>query len=196
MKVREMRGYISDHWRSLLVAMAGGAAIILGLIGVAGLATVFLGLFNTTATTPHNPVVAWAIHDTFIHSVRRRTANEAITAPVSFTPAQVAAGFRSYVADCAICHGGPGVARASWVRQMVPSPPFVIDAARRWTPAQLYFILEHGAKMTAMPAWGETRTPAQLWEYVAFLEALPTLPPADYIRTETARREPAKPAVD
>jgi mono/diheme cytochrome c family protein len=34
--------------------------------------------------------------------------------------------------------------------------------------------------MTAMPAWKETRTPAQLWSLVAFLDALPGMTPQQY----------------
>lgn len=174
------RTYVTGHWRALGIAMAAGAALVLVLLGAAALATIYFGLFDTTATTPHNPIVDWAAHTTFIRSVRRRTANEGIRAPAAFTPEQVRAGLTQYAADCAACHGAPGVARAPWVRQMIPSPPYVIDAARRFTPAQLYFILEHGAKMTAMPAWGETRTPAELWNYVALLEAMPEMAPADF----------------
>jgi mono/diheme cytochrome c family protein len=81
-----------------------------------------------------------------------------------------------------MCHGGPGLARAPWVRQLEPTPPYVIDASRRFTAPQLYFILLKGVKMSAMPAWGETRSPAELWNYVAFLEALPSLSPTDYAR--------------
>ncbi len=176
------RAYVTRHWRALGLAAAVGAALVLGLFGAAALATIYFGLFDTTATTPHNPIVSWASHATFIHSVRRRTANEGIRAPAAFTPEQVRAGLTQYGADCASCHGAPGVARAPWVRQMTPTPPYVVDSARRYTPAQLYFIVEHGAKMTAMPAWGETRTPAQLWNYVALLEAMPNMAPSDFAR--------------
>jgi len=181
--------YIVGHWRGLAVAFAAGAATIGALAGAAGLATVFFGLYNTTATAPHNPVIAWALHTTFINSVLRRSAG--IVAPAAFTPGQVLAGFRQYQADCAMCHGGPGVARAPFVRQLVPTPPYVIDSARRFTRAQLYFILLKGVKMSAMPAWGETRSPVELWNYVAFLEALPTISPADYARMNRAAQRPA-----
>jgi hypothetical protein len=40
--------------------------------------------------------------------------------------------------------------------------------------------------MTALPAWGEVRTDGQLWDLVAFLEALPYLTAADYARMRAA----------
>ncbi len=181
-----VRAYLAAHWRGLGAAFAGGVAVAGAAAGAFGLATVGFGLYDTTATGPHDRVVAWALHHTFLNSIRRRSAG--ISPPPGFSAAQVAAGFRQYKADCVMCHGGPGIDRARWVRQLEPSPPFVVDASRQFTPAQLYFILLKGVKMSAMPAWGETRTPSELWNYVAFLEALPTLSPADY---RTQRRSAA-----
>lgn len=189
MSLTILRQYVVGHWRGLAVAFAAGAATIGALAGAAGLVTVFFGLYNTTATAPHNRVIAWALHTTFIHSVERRSAG--IVAPAAFTPAQVLAGFRQYQVDCAMCHGGPGLARAPFVRQLVPTPPYVIDSARRFTRGQLYFILQRGVKMSAMPAWGETRSPAELWNYVAFLEALPTISPAEYAWMSRAGQKPS-----
>ncbi len=187
MRVDVLRRYVANHWRGLATAFAAGILTVAALAGAAGLATVFFGLFNTTATSPHNRLTAWALHTTFIHSVRRRSVD--IVAPSTFTAEQVTAGFRQYRTDCAMCHGGPGAARAPFVRQLVPTPPYVIDLSRRFTAAQLYFILLKGVKMSAMPAWGETRSAAELWNYVAFLEALPMISPAEYSRMDKAAQQ-------
>jgi hypothetical protein len=170
--------FMTAHWRSLLAAMALGGVASLGLVGVGALIVIEAGLFNTTSSAPHNPIVSWATHATFIHSVRRRSS--VVSSRPVFNQAEVQAGSRQYQADCAMCHGGPGVGRAPWVRGLTPTPPFLLDASRRWNPDQLYFIIDKGVKMTAMPAWGEARTPAQVWSVVAFLDALPTLTPQQY----------------
>jgi hypothetical protein len=47
--------------------------------------------------------------------------------------------------------------------------------------------------MTAMPAWGEVRTDGQLWDLVAFLEALPYLTAADYARMRANARAAGAP---
>jgi mono/diheme cytochrome c family protein len=153
-------------------------------MGAGALTVVEFGLFDTTSTKPHMVLVDWATHATFIHSTKLRAAK--IKPPGPFTPTQVTAGFQQYDADCVVCHGGPGVARAHWVRGMTPTPPFLLDAANRWTPAELYWIISQGAKMTAMPAWSESRTDTQMWNTVAFLEALPKLSPGDYARMKAA----------
>jgi len=158
---------------SALFAMALGAAVV-----IEG------GLFNATASTPHLRVVAIAAHAAFIRSVEVRARD--IKAPTQFTAAEVTAGFRDYDASCTACHGAPGVSNAAWAHAMTPPPPYLEDAARRWAPRELYWIVGQGAKMTAMPAWAEVRSDGQVWDLVAFLEALPYLSATDYARMRAA----------
>ena len=49
-------------------------------------------------------------------------------------------------------------------------------------------IVGQGARMTAMPAWSESRSDAQLWSLVAFLEAMPYLTPFEYARMRPTTR--------
>jgi hypothetical protein len=76
---------------------------------------------------------------------------------------------------------------------MVPTPPYLLEVSRQWTPAQLYWIVHEGVKMTGMPAWGETQSVARVWNIVAFLEASPAISPADYarLRDRQAAADPA-----
>jgi mono/diheme cytochrome c family protein len=175
-------------WRWLLLILALGAGLGLGAMGVGALIVVEFGLFNTTSTKPHNPIVGWGTHATFVHSTRLRA--QGIKAPAQFTQSEVDAGFVRYDTDCAMCHGGPGVPRARWVRGMTPTPPFLLDAAEKWTAPQLYWIVGQGVKMTGMPAWSETRSSGEIWDTVAFLEALPKLSPHDYAQMKASHETP------
>jgi len=159
-----------------------------------GLVIVYAGLFDARASTPHDPLTAWAIHTTMIHYMRRASA--LLPAAPVFTPAQTLAGFRAYEADCEVCHGGAGVAHAHWVDGMNPSPPYLLDQTRRWTPNQLFWIVKNGVKMTGMPAWGLTQSDADVWNLVAFLEAMPDMAPADYqkMKAELPKPQPTEAA--
>jgi mono/diheme cytochrome c family protein len=161
-----------------------GAAGAVALLGAGALIVIEGGLFDASAVREHLRPVAWATHTAMIRDARRQAA--AIAAPGAASVAQFEAGFRGYEADCVMCHGGPGVARARWVSGMTPSPPYLVDAARQWSAPQLYWIIANGVKMTAMPAWRMTRSDAQIWDDVAFLEALPYLSPTDYARMRAA----------
>jgi mono/diheme cytochrome c family protein len=48
------------------------------------------------------------------------------------------------------------------------------------TPAEQFWVVKHGLKMTGMPAWGVTHNDEQLWDVVAFLRKLPELTAEQY----------------
>ena len=59
-------------------------------------------------------------------------------------------------------------------------------------PAEQFWIVKHGVKMTGMPAWGFTHDDDLLWDVVAFVRKLPELTPEQYQssceeRSETRR---------
>lgn len=62
---------------------------------------------------------------------------------------------------------------------MYPSPPVLTDVAHRYSPAELFWILKHGIKMSGMPSWGD-HSDEDLWNTVAFMEKLPTMSEEDY----------------
>ena len=50
-----------------------------------------------------------------------------------------------------------------------------------YSPAELFWIVKHGIKMTGMPAWGD-HSDDELWATVAFVEKLPGMSEQDYAR--------------
>lgn len=63
---------------------------------------------------------------------------------------------------------------------MQPVPGPLVDAARRWKPREMFWITANGIKMSGMPAWRFHLEEQEIWEIVAFLEALPGMTAADY----------------
>ncbi len=182
MTVRERLAGFWHRRRAVILAFVAGGVTAGALAGLFALAVVEFGLYNTTATKPHYRLVSWAAHKTFKRSTRLRARS--IEPPPSFTQAQVISGFKQYQADCMMCHGGPGIARAHWVRGLVPTPPFLLNSGQKWSAAELDYILEEGVKMSAMPSWGETRSHDQIWSIVAFLKALPGISPAEFAKLQ------------
>jgi hypothetical protein len=41
---------------------------------------------------------------------------------------------------------------------MNPTPPYIVDAGRKFSPAQLQFVITLGVKMTGMPAGDSSDT--------------------------------------
>ena len=167
-----------------------GFLTALVLLVVAGATVIWMGAYNIGATDPHFEVVRWALDATFRNSVKRRA--EGIRAPVPFTPTQVREGFGTFDHVCVQCHGAPGVKRADWASGLRPRPPDLSDHAGHWKPAEIFWIVRHGVKMTGMPALGPTHSDEALWKVVAFVEQLPSLTAEDYarLRSETGARGP------
>jgi len=168
--------------------LLGGAAALVGLGVFVWLA---FGGFDVAASRPHSRLTYGVIHAVLVRTVQARSAD--VAAPPTLGPERIIAGFRQYNAECVRCHGAPGVARDTWADWMNPSPPYLMDASQHFDARQLFWLVCHGAKMTGMPAWGSHRTDNDIWDLVAFLRALPYVPPSGYaaLRRAYAGPDPA-----
>ena len=165
-------------WRNLEPIVIGAGIALLALVPVAVVAFVKSGIYNVAASKPHSKLTEWITHETMIHSVRRHA--QAISAPRQFSRAEIMAGFCTYETHCVACHGAPAIAREQWVGGLEPSPPYLLDTTSRWSPAELFWIVKNGIKMTCMPSWRDSMSDRQVWDVVAFIEAMRQLPPQSY----------------
>lgn len=148
------------------------------LLLIGGLAFIYSGVYDIAATDPHLPLVRWALEKARIQSVKAHA--KGVVAPRGLDdPAKILVGTEHFAAHCAICHGAPGVPKGDVARGLYPQPPSLSEAAKLYTPAELFWILKHGIKMTGMPAWSD-HSDEELWATVAFLEKLPTMTEQDY----------------
>ena len=149
------------------------------LLIVVGSITYFVvGAYDVGADVPHTRPVLWLIEKARERSIASRAAN--VVLPALDDPALIAAGAHHYVAMCAGCHLAPGIAESELRAGLYPQPP---DLSRRSRPpSESFWIIKHGLKMTAMPAWGATHDDAAIWGLVAFLQELPRLSPQQYRR--------------
>jgi hypothetical protein len=65
---------------------------------------------------------------------------------------------------------------------MEPSPPYLIDVNRRFSPNELFWLVKNGIKMTGMPSWQNEMSDPEIWSVVAWLEVGPKLPPQTYLQ--------------
>ena len=91
----------------------------------------------------------------------------------------IAEGAEHYAAMCTGCHLAPGIKESETREGLYPRPPnltqTIID-----DPREAFWIIKHGVKMSAMPAWGGTHSDADIWNIVAFLKHMPTMSAVDY----------------
>ena len=78
------------------------------------------------------------------------------------------------------CHAGPGVERAEWAQGLLPQPPHLVEEAAHWQSNEVFWLVKHGVRMSAMPAFGETHKDAELWDIAAFVKQLPGMTASEY----------------
>jgi mono/diheme cytochrome c family protein len=158
----------------LIAALVGGA--LLAVIGAAlGL---YGGLYNVSADVPHTQPVFWLLETVRDRSIAVRAAG--VVVPPDLTdPGRIASGAGQYAEMCSGCHLAPGMKRTEISRGLYPRAPQLRRGSRP-TPAEDFWVVKHGVKMTGMAAWGVTHNDEILWDVVAFLRKLPDLTADQY----------------
>ena len=172
-------------------ALALASVLLAVLAPVAGLAVVYSGVYNISATSPHLQPVFSLLETTMRQSVRLRARD--IEPPALNPPERILRGAALYRDKCVQCHGAPGVAQGDIGKGMQPLPGPVVDALQRWRPREIYWITRHGIKMSGMPAWQFRMDDAQLWDVVAFVQRLPELTPQAYAEATRGALAPGAP---
>jgi mono/diheme cytochrome c family protein len=136
--------------------------------GAAGFGFMYSGVYDVSATSGHNPLVAWLLHKTYLQSLHRHAANIEVP-PDLMTTANVEAGARLYASTCAACHGAPGHTLSPIGQGILPLAPELLAPTRRNNPKMMFWVIKNGVKMTAMPAFGKTQDDQTIWDLTAFL---------------------------
>jgi len=146
---------------------------------------VYSGVFDVAADQPHGALVHWLAETTRERSIAVRSKD--ITVPDLDAPKLIAEGADEYAEMCAGCHLAPGVADNEFRKGLYPAAPALAEHEEgdAMSPAQQFWIVKHGIKMSAMPAWGITHSDATIWSIVAFLQKLPTLTAQQYAEMTT-----------
>lgn len=153
--------------------------LAVALLATAGaVAVVRSGWYDVAATTSHTVPIYRMLETSLRHSVEARAAS--IQAPRLDDAARIDRGAACYRSHCVQCHGGPGTAPGDIGMGMEPAPGPLVDAARRWRPGEIYWIVRHGIKMSGMPAWELRLSDGDLWAVTAFVQHLAVQSPADY----------------
>jgi len=158
---------------------------IVAILGLgAGLALIYSGVINVGATNRHSALVDWVLSTASDNSIHYHA--KGIAAPSVEGQEMVLKGFRHYREMCVACHLAPGIKSSEISKGLMPLPPKLQEAAEEWTPAELFWVIKNGIKMTGMPAWGPTHSDEKLWEIVAFVKQLPKMTPDQYKAMEAA----------
>lgn len=153
-----------------------GAVAIIGLGLVGAILYSYSGIYDVAATQPHTRVGAWFLDNTMHHSVRARADDIEVPDDLHERVSRGAGHFRE---TCVPCHGAAGT-HGEAGGDMRPEPPPLRSAAKEWNPNEVFWIVKHGIKMTAMPSFAAMHSDSEIWDIVAFVEQLPEMSPERY----------------
>jgi mono/diheme cytochrome c family protein len=164
---------IEGRW--LVAALVAGAlSALVAAISVG----IYAGIYNIAADVPHTQPVYWLLEELRDRSVAIRAKD--IVVPKDLDELKrISAGAGQYAEMCSGCHLAPGMKRTEISRGLYPRAP-ELRRKSDLTPAEQFWIIKHGVKMTGMPAWGITHDDELLWDVVAFLRKLPELTAEQY----------------
>lgn len=163
-----MKNHIKRHSISVTIVFA--------LLAMIFVIFVYSGIYNIGADDHHSKVVFAVLKTLRDRSIEFRSAE--LSVPNLDDPVLVLKGAGQYAAMCKQCHLAPGIRNSEARVGMYPQPPNLSQT--RIEPKAAFWVIKHGIKMSAMPAWGSTHNDQKIWSIVAFLRKLPDMSPEQY----------------
>jgi mono/diheme cytochrome c family protein len=158
-------------WR--MVRVAWHLLAVAGLAALAGSAWMYTQGIGARATPhPIETAVARTARHYAIPASARGTLN-----PVPASPEAVRDGMLHWADHCASCHGNDGSGDTEMGRGLYPKAPDMRAAATQsLSDGELFYIIEHGVRLTGMPAWatGSIEGEQASWRLVHFIRHLPS----------------------
>jgi len=100
--------------------------------------------------------------------------------PIPISPDVIKESLAHFADHCAPCHANDGSGQTSIGKNVYPKAPDLrLADTQSMSDGEIFWIIHHGIRFTAMPAWGEG-DPAQdkaSWKLVHFIRHLPHLTP-------------------
>jgi mono/diheme cytochrome c family protein len=153
-----------------------GAVLTLAVLLLSALVVTKLGLMPVSADGTHSHLEA-RIMPTVLHaSVVRHASGE--MNPVSLNEDNLKAGVDTYKAMCVRCHSTPQGEASVYGQSFYPPAPQLPKGMSQYTDSQLFWLIKHGIRNTAMPAWGSMLSDEEIWQIVGLLKNSQDLPPS------------------
>ena len=138
---------------------------------VAGAIFICSGAYDISADTQHWPITRQLIGELREHSIAQRA--HGVSVPNLDDAAMVKEGAQHYMEMCSGCHLAPGMDDSEIRHGLNPKPPNLTRFAP--DPAEAFWTIKHGIRMSGMPAWGPTHDDQKIWAMVAFLQKQPKM---------------------
>jgi thiosulfate dehydrogenase len=148
------------------------AVVIIFLVGFLWLR---LGYVDGRADAPENGLERAVAMPALDASVRRHASQ--VQNPVAATDDNLVAGMKIYQNNCAGCHGDVHQPHAALGDSLSPRAPQFMEDAPDMPEYQNFYIIEHGIRLSGMPAMRGSLQEEEIWQVTTFLSHMDKLPP-------------------
>ncbi len=100
--------------------------------------------------------------------------------PIIPSTETIRAGMEHFADHCATCHANDGGGQSFFGKGLYPKPPDLRAAGtQNKSDGELYYTIQNGVRLSAMPAFSKVHTTAQTWRLVLFIRHLPQITPEE-----------------
>ena len=100
--------------------------------------------------------------------------------PITPSTENIRAGMEHFADHCATCHSNDGDGQTFFGKGLYPKPPDLrADGTQNKSDGELYYTIQNGVRLSAMPAFSEAHTPEKTWRLVLFIRHLPQITPEE-----------------
>jgi mono/diheme cytochrome c family protein len=149
------------------------AAIVIVLL--VGFLWLRLGFVDARADAPENALERAVAMPALDASVRRHASQ--LQNPVTATDDNLVAGMKIYQTNCAGCHGDIHQPHATFGDSVHPRAPQFLEDAPDMPEYQNFYIIQHGVRLSGMPASHNFLKEEEIWQVTTFLSHMDKLPP-------------------
>ncbi len=172
-----MSGFFNGRFIAKFFATIAGLGVVAAIVGFT---VAYFGLIPLAADKKDPRWFYHVVHSTFKRWVSANAAD--LTPPDNlYEEGRIALGAQHFAQNCVRCHGAPGLGQSPMVLAMKPTPQHLPSVVNQFTDSELFWILQNGVMMSAMPAWPTVDREDEIWSMVAFVRLLDEMEPATYL---------------
>jgi len=160
-----------------------GIAAMLAAEAFLGAGVLYLGLAPVAADQPPSTLEARILGVALRKAVGQRTSGEQEPPPPSND--DLASGGEIYKEMCSRCHGEPGAVSSPLGSSFYPPAPLLPGHGSEWSERELFCIIKHGIRNTAMPAWAALLADDDIRQVAALVKRFDTVPVAGRTERDT-----------
>jgi mono/diheme cytochrome c family protein len=151
-----------------------GFAIAIVLVVLVGFLSIRYGFIDPRADIPVGSLEAKIAMPALDAAVDRRAPDT--QNPIHPTDANLIAGMKIYQMNCSSCHGDIHTPHGMLADALYPRAPQFVNDAPDMPENQNFYIIQHGIRLSGMPAWKQTLNEQEIWQVTTFLSHMDKLP--------------------